>query len=184
MLSIYLTSDEKHREKDIETFCLSYGKDYSGCDEYTAKFMIEKAQALQLRVLYAPLRVDFGFKMTMVIGFDHESLMRLALACASEDHSGKIIELGDLLLLCSKKGDDRLIRALDLILKNISKEVLETAQMYLLTGGNSVQAAALLYVHRNTFTYRLAKFIDQTGIDLRETSLAYFLHIYFTLQQA
>ncbi len=182
MLSIYLTSGEKHREKDIENFCLSYGKDYVNIDEYTAKFMIHKAQALQLRILYAPLRIDLGFKMTMVIGFDHEPLMRLALACASEEYSGRIIELGDLLLLSSKKGDHRLIVALDQIMSKSSKEVLETARMYLLTGGNSVQAAALLYVHRNTFSYRLVKFIDQTGIDLRETSLAYFLHIYFTLQ--
>ena len=184
MLSIFLSTQQTHREQDIESFCLSYGSDFIWLDTYTAKFTISKAQAIQLRVLYEPLRDDLGIKMTMVIGFDDEPLMRLALACALEDHSGKIMELGDILLLMSQKGDRRLLQALDKMLDPISKEVLETARMYLLTGGNSVQAAQLLYVHRNTFTYRLAKFIDQTQIDLREAVIAYALHLYFTLEQS
>jgi DNA-binding PucR family transcriptional regulator len=94
------------------------------------------------------------------------------------------MEIGDVMLLGSQKGDNRLLKALAVKLSGISKEVSETARMYLLTGGNSVQAAQLLYVHRNTFTYRLAKFIDQTRIDLREPGNAYVLHIYFTLEQS
>lgn len=184
MLNIYLFTAETHREKDIEHFCLSYGSDFTWLDAYTAKFTIAKAQAIQLRVLYEPLRDDLGVKMTMVIGFDDEVLMRLALACAVEDYAGKIMEIGDVMLLGSQKGDTRLLKALAQKLSGISKEVSETARMYLLTGGNSVQAAQLLYVHRNTFTYRLAKFIDQTQIDLREPSNAYVLHIYFTLEQS
>jgi len=105
------------------------------------------------------------------------------LACAVEDHSGKIMELGDVLLLSNQKGDLRILKALDQKLSLVSKEVLETARMYLLTGGNSVQASQLLYVHRNTFSYRLSKFIDQTRIDLREPGIAYALHVYFTLEQ-
>lgn len=184
MLSIFLSTQQTHREQDIETFCLSYGSDFMWLDTYTAKFTISKAQAIQLRVLYEPLRDDLGIKMTMVIGIDEEPLMRLALACAVEDYAGKIMELGDVMLLLSRKGDTRLLQALDRMLQPISKEVLETAKMYLLTGGNSVQASQLLYVHRNTFSYRLAKFIDQTLIDLREPVIAYALHQYFTLEQS
>jgi hypothetical protein len=184
VLSIFLSTQQTHREQDIEAFCLSYGSDFVWLDPYTAKFTISKAHAIQLRVLYEPLRDDLGIKMTMVIGIDDEALMRLALACAIEDYAGKIMELGDVMLLLSQKGDNRLMQALDQMLKPIAKEVLETAKMYLLTGGNSVQAAQLLYVHRNTFTYRLHKFIDQTHIDLREPVIGYALHQYFTLEQS
>jgi DNA-binding PucR family transcriptional regulator len=55
--------------------------------------------------------------------------------------------------------------------------------MQLLTGGNGVLAAQLLYIHRNTFRYRLNKFIEQTGIDLRESTLAYAMKVYGTLAQ-
>lgn len=184
MLSLYLSTPQTHREADIETFCLSYGSDFIWLDAYTAKFQISQAQAIQLRVLYGPLRDDLGIKMTMVIGVEDEALMRLALSCALDNHSGKIMELGDVLLLSSQKGDHRLLKAMDQKLSGISKEVLETARMYLLTGGNSVQASQLLYVHRNTFTYRLSKFIDQTRIDLREPGIAYAFHLYFTLEQS
>jgi hypothetical protein len=184
MLSIYLSTEETHREHDIQAFCLSYGSDFTWLDLRTAKFIISKAHAIQLRVLYEPLRDDLGIKMTMVIGFDNEALMRLALANASEHHSGKIIDLGDVLLLETIKGDHRLITSLDQLLSKVSKEVLETARMYLLTGGNSVLSASLLYVHRNTFSYRLAKFIDQTGLDLRESNLAAFLQTYFTIKSS
>lgn len=184
MLSIFLSAAQTHREKEIESFCASYGTDFTWLDPYTAKFSITQAQAIQLRVLYEPLRDDLGIKMTMVIGWDEEPLMRLALACAVEEHSGKIMELGDLILLMSQKGDHRLLNVLDQIMGPITKEVLETAKMYLLTGGNSVQASTLLYVHRNTFTYRLHKFIDQTKIDVREAVIAYALHLYFALEQS
>jgi len=184
VLSIYLSTDQTHREQDIKSFCLSYGSDFTWLDGYTAKFTISKAHAIQLRVLYEPLRDDLGIMMTMIIGFDNEVLMRLALALASENHCGKIMDIGDVLLLETLKGDLRLIHSLDQLLSKVSKEVLETARMYLLTGGNSVLSASLLYVHRNTFTYRLAKFIDQTGLDLRESNLSSFLHSYFTLQSS
>jgi hypothetical protein len=183
MLTIFLSTPETHREIDIKAFCLSYGQEFVWLDDYTAKFQIEQSQAIQLRVLYEPLRDDLGIKLTMIIGFDHEPLMRLALAMASESYAGKVIELGDVLVLESSRADHRLVIALDQVLSKVSKDVMDSARMYLLTGGNSVQAARLLYVHRNTFSYRLAKFIDQTDIDLRESTLAYFLHIFFTLQQ-
>ena len=184
MLSVILSTQETHREQDIEAFCLSYGSDFIWLDSYTAKFKINQLQALQLKLLYGPLCDDLGIQMNMVIGFDHDLLMRCALAYTCEEYSSQITELGDVLLLSNLNGNRRVLDALDQVLSCVSKEVLETARMYLLTGGNCVLSASLLYIHRNTFTYRLTKFIDQTRIDIRESSLAYCLRVYFTLQQS
>ena len=183
MLKIILKAHESHRESIIEPFCLSYGHDINWLAPDTASFSIEHAASIQLRVLHDTLREDLGFRMTMVIGFDHALVVGEALAVALDVAPGQITELGDLLILAHHHNDSRLAVALDRVLSTVEKDVLETARMQLLTGGNGVLAAQLLYIHRNTFRYRLNKFIEQTGIDLREPTLAYALKVHGTLSQ-
>lgn len=183
MLRIILKAHESHRESVIEPFCLSYGQDLVWIAPDTATFSLEHASSIQLRVLYDTVRDDLGFRMTMVIGFDHDLVLGEALAVALDWVPGQITELGDLLILAHHHGDQRLALAIDRVLSTVEKDVLETARMQLLTGSNGVLAAQLLYIHRNTFRYRLNKFIQQTGIDLREPTLAYALKVYGTLAQ-
>lgn len=183
MLRIILKAHEAHRESVIEPFCLSYGQDLVWIAPDTACFSIEHAASIQLRVLHDTMREDLGFRMTLVIGFDHELVLGEALAVALDWVPGQITELGDLLILAHHHNDSRLAQAIERVLSSVEKDVLETARMQLLTGGNGVLAAQLLYIHRNTFRYRLDKFIQQTGIDLREPTLAYALKVYGTLAQ-
>ncbi|HBB05327.1 MAG TPA: hypothetical protein DCZ41_01870, partial [Firmicutes bacterium] len=39
--------------------------------------------------------------------------------------------------------------------------------------------AETLYIHRNTFNYRLNAFIEKTGLDIREYHNALLLEFYF-----
>jgi hypothetical protein len=183
VLRIILKAHESHRESVIESFCLSVGQDLTWIGPDVATFSLEHAASIQLRVLYDTVREDLGFRITMVIGFDHDLVLREALAVALDWVPGQITELGDLLILAHHHNDQRLALALDRVLSTVEKDVLETARMQLLTGSNGVLASQLLYIHRNTFRYRLNKFIEQTGIDLRESTLAYALKVYGTLSQ-
>lgn len=183
MLRIILKAHESHRESVIEPFCLSYGHDLTWLALDTAIFSLDHAASIQLRVLYDTAREDLGFRMTMVVGIEQNLVMGEALAVALDWVPGQIIELGDLLILAHHHDDQRLALALEQCLAQVEKDVLETARMQLLTGGNGVLAAELLYIHRNTFRYRLNKFIEQTGIDLREPTIAYALKVYNTLSQ-
>lgn len=183
MLRIILKAHESHRESVIESFCLSVGQDLTWIAADTATFSLEHAASIQLRVLYDTVREDLGFRMTMVIGFDHDLVLGEALAVALDWVPGQITELGDLLILAHHHNDSRMALALERVLSTVEKDVLETARMQLLTGSNGVLAAQLLYIHRNTFRYRLNKFIEQTGIDLRESTLAYAMKVHGTLAQ-
>jgi hypothetical protein len=183
VLRIILKAHESHRESVIEPFCLSYGQDLTWLAPDTAVFSINHAASIQLRVLHDTVREDLGFRMTMVIGFDHSLVLGEALAVALDWVPGQITELGDLLILAHHHHDRRLALALERVLAQVDKDVLETARMQLLTGSNGVLAAQLLYIHRNTFRYRLNKFIEQTGMDLREPTLAYALKVYGALSE-
>ncbi|MDM5297367.1 helix-turn-helix domain-containing protein [Bacillus pumilus] len=58
------------------------------------------------------------------------------------------------------------------------REVTHTLLTYMQCNLNGSQAAKALYVHRNSLQYRIDKFIERTGLDIRhfpEASAAYFM---------
>lgn len=55
---------------------------------------------------------------------------------------------------------------------------MQTGLTFILSGLNATLAAKRLYIHRNTFNYRLNKFIEQTSLDIRDFDNALLLYIY------
>ncbi|PCK22322.1 transcriptional regulator [Bacillus pumilus] len=58
------------------------------------------------------------------------------------------------------------------------RDVFRTLLTYMQCNLNASQAAKALYVHRNSLQYRIDKFIERTGLDIRhfqEASAAYFM---------
>jgi DNA-binding protein Fis len=64
------------------------------------------------------------------------------------------------------------------IFSNLDKELLDTARAFIECGLNACAASRMLYIHRNTFNYRLKKFIDLTGIDIRLVNNAFFVYLF------
>lgn len=58
------------------------------------------------------------------------------------------------------------------------EELLEAAKTYLACGLDACLAARSLFVHRNTFSYRLNAFFAKTGVDLRDYHNAQLFDIY------
>jgi DNA-binding protein Fis len=63
------------------------------------------------------------------------------------------------------------------IFNEIDKELLDTARAFIECGLNASAASRMLYIHRNTFNYRLKKFIDITKIDIRLVNNAFFVYL-------
>ncbi|WP_353856246.1 helix-turn-helix domain-containing protein [Bacillus sp. Bos-x628] len=60
----------------------------------------------------------------------------------------------------------------------LDREVSRTLKTYMQCNLNASQAAKALYVHRNSLQYRIDKFIERTGIDIRhftEAAATYFM---------
>src|SRR5574344_567291 len=62
------------------------------------------------------------------------------------------------------------------LLEDIDSYSLETVMAYLEAGNSPAEASLRLYVHRNTVTYRIDHFIQQTGIDLKPFPNAVFVY--------
>ena len=63
-------------------------------------------------------------------------------------------------------------------MSSLKRELMETSSAYLKSDLNASLASSSLYIHRNTFNYRLQKFIDVTGLDIRNYHNALLLEIY------
>ncbi|SFG58772.1 PucR C-terminal helix-turn-helix domain-containing protein [Halobacillus alkaliphilus] len=48
------------------------------------------------------------------------------------------------------------------------KDLLQTIKVFLQSGSNATLAAKTLYMHRNSLQYRVDKFIEKTGIDVKQ----------------
>lgn len=58
----------------------------------------------------------------------------------------------------------------DMVLKETkdNPELLRTIETFLISNSNTTLAAKKLYMHRNSLQYRVDKFIEQTGIDVKQ----------------
>lgn len=65
------------------------------------------------------------------------------------------------------------------LLQNIKKEYLETANVFLNCNMNASQASKELYLHRNSFNYRLNQFMEKSNMDIRDLDTAFFLKLIF-----
>ena len=65
--------------------------------------------------------------------------------------------------------------------RHVNKELMSTAGTFLRSGLNGLKTAEEENIHRNTFNYRLNRFIKVTGLDIRDYHNALLLELYFQL---
>ena len=66
-------------------------------------------------------------------------------------------------------------------LRSVDKDLMSTAGTFLRSGLNGLKTAEAENIHRNTFNYRLNRFIKVTGLDIRDYHNALLLELYFQL---
>ena len=121
-----------------------------------------------------PLLVnDLGISITFLVSHNNSNLSHLALTKANKE---QCTHLSDIVLECIVNHDYTFVPEMKKEFEHISHEIMMTAEMFVKCGMNASLAARKLYIHRNTFTYRLLKFINQTNLDIRD----YYNAQYFT----
>jgi len=93
----------------------------------------------------------------------------------------RLVFISDVLLREFSFGNFESLPYLSAEFSTLPKELLLTAGAYLRCGMNASLAASSLYIHRNTFNYRMGKFLELTGYDIRDYHDALVLELYFEL---
>jgi hypothetical protein len=168
----------------FRSFCEDIFEDYEleFISQYVGVIQLEVFQINRLATMKSHLEAG-GIGLTVVIGYQHDVLLLSALAYAKVVATNEITYLADIILLEAYNQKHDLLLALHQKLTKISHENIISAKVFLESGCNALLASEALYVHRNTFTYRMNKFMDQSNMDLRDFHCARLFQLWLTLRK-
>jgi len=132
-----------------------------------------------LAVLVPLLNSDLGLVMTFVAAHVVDELTWYALDIAHGYRRQSCLHLGDIVFDRLVSGDETIKVLVKTQFKTVPRDLMLTAMAFIDAGLNATRASTKLYIHRNTFNYRLQKFIERTGLDIRD----YHHGFYFRLAQ-
>ncbi|WP_110928981.1 PucR family transcriptional regulator [Bacillus massiliglaciei] len=152
----------------------------------------EKLVKIELIPIIQTLESDFYTKILMFLGNFHKVDQSFPLHFSEEVKcfqgterplaNRKVADLADALpyLLAEKPESLNKKWFVEQLLGEASAdaELLKTVKTYIESNSNATLAAKKLYIHRNSLQYRVDKFIDKTGLDIRafpHSLTAYFL---------
>jgi hypothetical protein len=180
--ALYLRAHSEHfKTQEIESMLGEFVREIQWIDKQTLKAALDDYGRVQLKLMFMSFQHDLGVTLSGVLGFDANDSMPLFLDFVCDTRPGKLIGASEVLLLEKISGNSKLKESLDRHFEKIARDEMETARMYLETGRNVNASAQHLYLHRNTFRYRLNKFITQTRLDIREIDQGKLLEMWFNL---
>jgi hypothetical protein len=176
----YLTSNQKLDIKFLQQLIKDVSKQKITMRVIDAFQMYIKADAKfieTLEVLLPTLHDAIDSPCSVLITYREHRLGSLAGKLAAKKQVYSLVHLGEFILQLLIEKDSQLHAFIKSEFIDVPRETFITAKMFLLCSLNATQASQKLYIHRNTFHYRLQKFIDHTGLDIRD----HFNALYFTL---
>lgn len=124
------------------------------------------------------IREDMGASLTILSSHNDGPLEYHLLEKCFLLHPNTNMFLAHMMFEEIAKGDLSCIPLLKKEFEKVPHECILTAEAFLRSGLNASLAANTLYIHRNTFNYRLARFIDYCGLDIRDYHNALVFEIY------
>ena len=122
---------------------------------------------------------EFNAKFHALKTYRIHALGELASQLGLKTNPGKVDTLADLVLQTMLEGNRSFVRYIAEEFQAIPRHLMQTAATLISCDMKATNASKKLYIHRNTFAYRLNQFIELTGLDIRLHDHALF----FTLVQ-
>ena len=145
-----------------------------------AEFVAPVAFYAELYQLLKPFHDDIGGSVSILIAHQHTSFEERLLEEALAYFPNSCVFPSDVIMKeVGYDNYDSYGPLMDLF-RPISGDfdLLEAAKAYLACGLDACLAAKTLFVHRNTFSYRLNAFVEKTGVDIRDYHNALLFEIY------
>lgn len=156
---------------DLET--LVYYSSFEG------ELILPKQSFFSISSVMLPLREDLGGSISFLASHDRGELSKKLLKDALAYFPNQAVFPTDVLMKEMNFADYTSIPLLSSCFSHLDHELLLTAGTYLRCGLDASLSAKELFIHRNTFNYRLNLFIEKTNLDIRDYHNALLLEIYF-----
>jgi len=154
------------------------------CDRLDAHNLILMFDVTTLEIitsLFSTLQSQ-GFHLSMVIGYAHDHVLAKASQVTQIAFDHECVHLYQVLLYELKHQLSETTSALHTKLNELDHDDRLTLKKYLQYHMNAILASEAMYVHRNTFNYRLNRAIESSGINIKIQPFSLLLQIYFSLE--
>ena len=150
-------------------------------DEYQGEFFAPSEAIAEIEPMLSLLHDDLGIQISMLSVHQNTEFEQKLLREAASYFPNRVLFATDIIMKEMSMGDYSSYKLLRRLFSNVPYELLNTAGTYLRCGLDACLSAKSLFIHRNTFNYRLAQFICLTGLDIRDYHNALLLELYFQL---
>lgn len=148
---------------------------------YEGELILPKENYSSISSVMLPLREDLGGSISFLATHDRGELSKKLLKDALAYFPNQAVFPTDVLMKEMSFADYTSIPLLSACFSRLDHELLLTAGTYLRCGLDASLSAKELFIHRNTFNYRLNSFIEKTNLDIRDYHNALLLEIYFQI---
>jgi DNA-binding PucR family transcriptional regulator len=142
-----------------------------GCLEIDATF------THYLPTFLVVLHDTISFFSSVLVCHRNDSISQTAIRFLQHRMIPKVYTLGEFLLERIQQRDQEFIRIVKQSVDRVHRDLRLTARAYLAHHMKVTHASNTLFVHRNTFQYRLQKFVNQTGLNLKDFDDAFFFKL-------
>ncbi|MGL5540218.1 MAG: helix-turn-helix domain-containing protein [Erysipelotrichaceae bacterium] len=147
-------------------------------DHKMGHFMVVGDEVETLITTLPILLYDGNLSATFLVSHENDKLTYYSLLHCVQFGMNKVHHLSDILMMLLFNGDQKTRHLLNDTFHGVDRELINTANEFLKSGLNANKASTKLYLHRNTLSYRLQKFIQTTNLDIRDYYNAQVLYIY------
>ena len=151
-------------------------------DDFSGVILADENFFVRLKSIIDILQFDLNNNFTFLESYKLCNLAEKSILKLQNDHKYGIFALSMVILQYYINNDLSLYEELKKELLSVKKELIDTAIAYINCNMNACLASKSLYIHRNTFNYRLNKFIEQTSLDIRNYNNSILLLTYFLIE--
>ena len=123
------------------------------------------------------LNESMNAKISCLITYDDHPSGRMASERCQQLHQYQVVTIGYLLLQRVHAQDHLFLVQIKHEFATIPWTLRLTARAFLKHNLNVSRAAQSMFLHRNTFQYRLKKFYEYTSMNLRDISIAFYFKL-------
>ena len=138
-----------------------------------AKFVVFEKDSFQLQLIkLVSLNLqDLGvFTSVLIVPFFNDVFIKYL-----DKINNSVVSAFEVFVSCIK--EPQVFKDAKYIYDSIEKKDLDTIKAFLCCNANSCVAANELYLHRNSFNYRMNHFINKTQIDIRDLNSLMFINL-------
>lgn len=182
MIKYYLFKTDRKNKQALTEFFVQLGVSERNIvfeSDFSGYIHEDKSFYSKLQIFIPTFKEELGINIFFVMSHKVNEISKYCLNKLFSVFPNQAMSLFQAALYLITKKDMKTLNLLKKEFENINDVLANTMYSFINNDLNATLTASNLYIHRNTFIYRLDKFIEKTDLDVREFFNASYFLLYF-----